>query len=72
MVLRKTIEVLKERSHEEKRTVPSVVALSVVGVLVVGWSFMFFRGAASVITKDAPQEAPAGTSQAAGAAVSFQ
>lgn len=72
MVLHKTIEALKERSHEEKRTVASVVALSVVGVLVVGWSFMFFRGTAAVIANDAPQGASTDSSQTASAAVSFQ
>lgn len=59
MVLKKTIERLRERPHEERRAVAAGVALSTVGILLVGWGFMFVQGlgsGTSVMTQNTTEQ----------------
>ncbi len=41
MVIQRTIENLKERPREERRAVASMIALSVIGVLLLVWAISF-------------------------------
>lgn len=41
MVIKRTIENLKERPHEERRAVASMIAFSVVGILLLVWAITF-------------------------------
>jgi len=53
--MRKIIERLRERPHEERRAVAAGVALSTVGVLFIGWGFSFVQGlgnGASVVAQN--------------------
>jgi hypothetical protein len=44
MVIQKTIENLRERSEEERRTVALTIAIAVVVVLLIGWTIFFLSG----------------------------
>ena len=43
MVVQKTLENLKDKSHDEKKVVASGIAIAVVIILFVGWGFLFLR-----------------------------
>lgn len=42
MVVRRTIDNLKERPHHERRAVALMIAIGVVVMLFLGWAFLFF------------------------------
>lgn len=43
MVVQKTLDNLKDKSHDEKKVVASGIAIFVVIILFVGWGFLFLR-----------------------------
>ena len=43
MVVQKTLDNLKDKSHDEKKVVASGVAIGVVIILFVAWGFLFLR-----------------------------
>jgi hypothetical protein len=58
MVLRRTIEDLRERPHEERTALAASIAIGVVAVLLVGWLIYFFH---SIGGSSAPGPAAAET-----------
>ncbi len=43
MVVQKTLNNLKDRSHEDKKAVATGIAISVVVLLIIAWGFLFIR-----------------------------
>lgn len=41
-MIKRTIENLKERPHQERRAVASLVAYGVIGLLLLAWAVSFF------------------------------
>lgn len=43
MVLQKTVDNLKDKPKDEKKAIAGGIAISVVLILLIGWSFFFFK-----------------------------
>ena len=43
MVLQKAVDNLKDKSKDEKKAVAGGIAIAVVLILLIGWSFFFFK-----------------------------
>ncbi len=65
MVMRRTVERLRERPHDERRAVAGSIALSVVGVLFVGWVAFFLHGIGSGQEVEATDQQPTTQAQQA-------
>lgn len=50
MVVQKTLNNLKDKSHEEKQAVASGIAIGVIVILLIGWGILFIKNVQNMPT----------------------
>lgn len=63
-MIRRTIDRLKERPHEDRRAIASMAAFAVVGILLLGWVISFIARVGSIAANPSQQAAAASSTDA--------